>query len=215
MSIINYLLAFKPKSIYSYKNHRAGYYKYHNYINSNILLANTIDEAFNQEDALSISLQINAMGQNMGIKINELMANLGKPNFHIKKDIGSHHEVIFYRNNILRNTFLTQFHFYRGRLIYVNSTFDYLGKEAGYKEFILSVFYDKYSVPKTIKFNDSLLMEDKAGNRLLITDYGQLSVKYFANDNALIERLIATVFGSSGRNDKLISKEEEKLALAI
>jgi hypothetical protein len=116
-----------------------------------------------------------------GIKLEELIPKVGRPDFH-QKDINdlNDHRILFYKTILLRQRVLTQFHFLKGFFYYAQITF--LSYNDKTNAALLNSVKDKYQCPVSFEASDIVCLTDGVDNKLIVEKGIYLTVSYICGD---------------------------------
>jgi len=195
---------------YSYKHDKANYYRQHNYIVNNRVLGDIFNNAKKMKIQYKVSVPITPLNIKLGTYYYGVLEFLENPKFEIKRGIGEHHEVLFYRKRIGTYKFLSQLHFYRNQLVYVKSDFDYLACGNNTRNLLLNLLFKKYSIDADYKLEKDVVLADNDGNILVIMDNGKISLRYYISDKELVNEIFKL---SKSKIYKQSNNQEENILL--
>lgn len=196
------------------KSDREHFYYHKIYFRRLSLLYNTFEQKKESGCIHQTNEIIQPLGLRFGTRCEEVLKAVGKPSFkYDNKNKEHNHKAVIVRQHISNLRILVQLQFYNNQLFFIGMDLSKNAKDDLNKEEIINTIIQKY-LNKPYKDGDELpLIEDEAGDFIVINDDVNFSICYFDGTLATdarkhIKRLVEGV-------DNATTDTKEKLFYAF
>lgn len=161
--------------------------------------------------------RIKPFGLNFGLTKEEVVGELGRPDFVLVRTGLDHHQIIFYKKRISGHSYMLQVHFVKNKMVYAMNRI--VDVSANKKDFFLKVtkmMLSKYSISgcNDIKETDTVV-SDEYNNKVIVTEALGLSIRYISGSNDFCDFLESRVEYKKNRSENSETANLDKLFVHI
>ncbi len=161
--------------------------------------------------------RIKPLGLNFGVNKQEVVLELGKPDYILIETGLDHHQVLFYKKRSLGHSYLLQIHFVNGRMVYaMNGIRNVSSKRGNFFMKITSMILKKYLLNSYEELNvhDAEICDD-FNNRVIINETLGLSIRFIDGSKEFREFLTSRITKSEVRKETAETASLDSLFIHI